>query len=198
MKELAFLEGTRGRRPLPRLEKACLLILDAQRLFFDPSSPAFVEDCITCVPAIERLVAAFRSRGMPIIATRHAHPEGDNGGTMAMFWDRLQSPDDPLSQMAPMCCDLKIVNKNRLSAMNVRSVKREAKNAGTVVITGVQTHLCVLATTVHAASMDIRPVVVADACAARDKKLHLDALRIIASGHGYVVSSMELIEALTQ
>jgi isochorismate hydrolase len=75
-------------------------------------------------------------------------------------------------------------------------VARAAAAEGTLVIMGLQTHLCVLATALDAARRDLRPVVVADACAARERSLHRDALRVLSSGHAHVATADEVISAL--
>ena len=190
----------RGLRGLPALPDACLLVLDLQFLFTDPASPA-------CVPAWEgrreqakALVRGFIERGLPVLPLRHAHPRWDRGGTMGMFWERLQRPDDPLSALDRSAADLPegllVLTKRRLSAMSVPAVVRAARAAGTVVIIGVQTHLCVLATAVEAARFSVRPVVVSDAVAARDQSLHEAALAVLASGHAHVATTREVLDAL--
>jgi nicotinamidase-related amidase len=176
------------------------VVVDPQRLFTDPASPAFVPAWASCLPAIAALAAGFTARGLPVLAVRHAHPEGDDGGTMGMFWDRLQRPGDPLSAVEPAAASLprgtRVVTKRLLSALSVPAVRRAARAEGTIVIAGVQTHLCVAATAIEAARFALRPVVVTDATAARDASLHDAALAVLGSGHAHLATSADVLAAL--
>ena len=195
-----LLAGTRGRRPLPPLGDACLVVLDAQRLFTDPASPAFVPGWAACLPRVAALVDAFARRGLPVFATRHVHPAGDDGGTLGLLYHRLQSPDDPLSRPDPatreVLRDAPLLDKRRFSALSLPDLAAIAAVRRTLVIAGLQTHLCVTATALDAALPGLRPVVVLDATAARDDTLHLAALRVLAAGHAHVATTAEVAAAL--
>jgi thioredoxin reductase (NADPH) len=66
----------------------------------------------------------------------------------------------------------------------------------TLVICGVQTHLCCETTAREAFMLDLAPVVVADACAAKDEELHLGALRNLAHGFSVIGTTDQLASAL--
>lgn len=185
---------------LPPLGGACLVVVDTQRLFCDPESPAFLADW---PPRRSRLIALARSfleRGLPVIRTRHVHPDGDDGGTMGLFFRRLQRMDDPLSApdsvVAAALADVPLVDKSRFSALTVPSVVEAAVVRGTLVLAGVQTHRCILATAVDAARLGLRPIVVSDACAAGDVRDHRAALRVLRRGHAHVATCRQLLRAL--
>jgi isochorismate hydrolase len=128
------------------------------------------------------------------------HPEGDDGGTLRWFFPRLQRADDPWSQVDPGAVHgakgAPLYDKARLSALSVPAVAETARREGVLVLAGVHTHRCVLATAVDAARLDLCPVVVADACAARPPERHAQALDVLASGHAFVASTDALLAAL--
>jgi len=191
---------TRTNPPLPSIERACLLLIDPQRLFTDPASPAYVPDWPAAREACSRLALAFSDRGLPVLRTRHVHPYGDDGGAMRFFFQRLQRPDDPWSQVQdheiPGAEGTPLVDKARLSALSVDAVADVARRERVLVLAGVQTHLCLLATAVDAARLGLCPVVVSDATAARPPDRHAEALAVLAAGHAYVASSAEVLAAL--
>jgi len=86
---LSDLAESRGRRPLPPLPRACLVVVDLQRFFTDPEGPRWLPDWPDRMPGVRALIEGFRRRSLPVIATRHGHPPGDPGGTMRFFFDRL-------------------------------------------------------------------------------------------------------------
>lgn len=198
---LPFLTHARGRRALPELERAALLLVDLQRLFVDPASPACVAAWGETSPRARRLARACAARGWSVTATRHVHPAGDEGGVMGCLFERLQRDGDALSELMPEVCDwapdLSVVSKARFSALFEPAVAAAAMEAGVVLLAGVQTHLCVLASALDAASRGVIPVVVADACAARTDALHQSALQVLAAGHAYVATVDEVIAAMS-
>ncbi len=185
---------------LPPIDRACLVLIDLQRLFIDPSSPAFVPGWSTAAAQAERLALAFAELGWPVLRTRHVHPEGDHGGTLAWFFHRLQRADDPWSEVppdaVPAAADAPLLDKARLSALSVPAIEEVARRERVLVLAGVHTHRCVLATAVDAARLDLCPVVVSDACAARPPERHQQALDVLGAGHAFVVTTDALLAAL--
>lgn len=189
-----------GRTPLPPLPDACLVVVDVQRLFTDPSSPAFLPDWPPRRDVLIALARGFIARGMPVVRTRHVHPDGDDGGTLGLFFRRLQREGDPWSEpdpaVAAALAETPLVDKSRFSALTVPAVVGPAVATGALVLAGVQTHRCILATAVDSARLGLRPVVVTDACAAGVVADHRAALRVLARGHAHVAASCAVLAAL--
>ena len=188
------------RRALPLIQRPLLLLIDFQRLFTDPASPAYIDGVDVAISKARVLVSAFERRGFPILRTRHVHPAGDEGGVHGMFWDRLQRAEDPLSEPCPLveafAGRVPLFDKARASALHSLRVTEAVAHADAVVIVGVQTQVCVLATALDVARQDVRPIVVGEACAARSEAAHDAALEVLASGHAHVVDVDTLISAL--
>jgi biuret amidohydrolase len=66
----------------------------------------------------------------------------------------------------------------------------------TLLLTGVNTNSCVLATTVAANTRDYAPVVVSDCVDTMDAALHEPALAVVRQAFGWVRTSAEIMEAL--
>ncbi|MBW2146370.1 MAG: cysteine hydrolase [Deltaproteobacteria bacterium] len=199
---LEALEGTRGRGSLAGLSRPGLLILDLQRLFTDSRSPAFLPQWNTCRPRCFSLVEAFIQRALPVVFTRHVHGTEDDGFLIKRFFGRLQRPDDPLSELSPdvrhWLPSASVVDKDRHSALLQPEVMDRLAECDCVVITGVQTPLCILATALDAARVRLVSVVVMDATAARTRELHLSALRCLAAGHAHVATTQEVLDLLKE
>jgi bifunctional isochorismate lyase/aryl carrier protein len=193
----AALAGTRGRRPLPDLSRAALVLLDLQRIFVDPDSPAFLPAWPAVEPNARRLAAAFRAAQRPVIMTRHVHGTSDPGGTLSHFFGRLLTDGDPLSELVPSWepgPQDAVIDKPRHSAFErstLAGTLREA-DAGVVVLAGVQAHLCVLATAVEAGSHDVLPVVALDAVAAPSLGLHTASLVALSGGLSWLATVDEV------
>ncbi len=61
------------------MERSALLVIDMQRGFLSPESPLFIEGAPGTVPACAAVIAACRSRGIPIIfVTRSYRADGSD------------------------------------------------------------------------------------------------------------------------
>jgi bifunctional isochorismate lyase/aryl carrier protein len=173
------------------------LLLDLQRLFVDPGSPAFLPDWPTAAGPCAALLGTFRRRGLPVLWTRHLHPGEDDTGVIADFGGRPLRRDDPLSALAqePEPGEI-VMEKSRYSAWIGTGLADLLPPGAPLVIAGVTTHRCVLASAVEAASRDVRAVVVGDATATRGPGLQRAALSCLASGFCWVASAEEVLRAL--
>jgi bifunctional isochorismate lyase/aryl carrier protein len=197
------LEGTRGRQPLPDMQRAALVLLDLQRIFVDPTSPAFLPAWPGVEPRAMLLYQAFRDAGLPVIRTRHVHPPADPGGTLFHFFSRLLVDEDPLSGLAGpwQAGEAEVViDKPRHSAFARTSLAARlgSLEADVVVLAGVQAHLCVLATAVEAGSYDILPVVAVDAVAAPTLELHRSSLRALSGGLAWLATAREIADGVAR
>lgn len=196
---LSLLAASRGRRTALQCRRPGLLVIDVQRLFADPGSPAFLPAAPAALPAMRGLIGAFRAAGRPILFTRHAHEPDDRGGNLGHFFPRLLRRHDPWSALLP-----EIAALARPSEIWVKSrhacfgpiLPSFLHGLDAVFLVGLQTPLCVLATALRLAAAELPPVVVADACVARDEVQHLAALRCLAAGHAHVWSSAEALAFL--
>ncbi len=176
-----------------------MVLLDLQRLFVDPASPAFLRTWPAAAAGCAALLAAFRAAGRPVVFTRHSNPEHDDAGVIAHFGGRPLRPDDPLAALHPDWRPLPgetVLDKARYSPWWRTELEDHVPTGSVLVVAGVTTHRCVLTTAIEAASRDRLPVVVADATATHGRVLQLAALRCVAHGYGHVASSSEVIDAL--
>jgi nicotinamidase-related amidase len=195
------LEGTRARGTLPDLARASLVVLDLQRIFVDPASPAFLPAWRHVAPRVRDLLAAFGQYNLPVVRSRHIHAPGDGGGTIAYHFGRLLMQNDPLAGWAegwdPDPGD-RAITKPRHSVFARTSLAADLTGQGVrvVVLAGVQAHLCVLASAVEAGSHDLLPVVALDAVAAPDAGTHEAALLALSGGLAWIATVDEITRAL--
>ena len=94
--------------------------------------------------------------------------------------------------------DLVVTGKKRydcFAATDLDHVLR-SRSIDTLLLTGVNTNSCVLATTVAANTRDYTAVVVQDCVDTMDPALHDAALRVIRQAFGWVASAGEVLAAL--
>lgn len=195
---IAHLAGSPGRAPLPPLDDAALLLVDCQRLFLDPSSPAFLPSWPAVKERCKVLLEIFRAERRPVIWTRHVDA-GEVSAVIGHFGGRTLAKDDPITYLAkgwtPRAGETQIP-KSRYSAWAMTRLRHIIDPRAVVILAGVTTHRCILATAVEAASHDRICVVAADACATANERLHLDALSVIANGFAHVASVREIEDAV--
>ena len=153
------------------------------------------------------LVAAARTRRIPVIWTRHGFRDARDAGVF--FELRPFLKDGGLRQntwgsaimegLGAMPEDWTI-DKTRLSAFyntNLEATLRALK-AETVLFAGVLTNQCVAATTKDANFRDFKPIVVEECTGTTLPHLHAPAIEMIRVGWGEVRSLKEALEEIAR
>ena len=197
---LESLGHSRGRQPLPSMDRSGLLLVDLQALFVHEDSPAYLPAWKRAGPRCRALLQAARAKGLPVIWTRHVHPPDDEGGTIHHFFGRLLRGDDPLAALAPEWQPQEgevQVEKSRHPAFHGTNLAERLGRLGiqTLVLAGVQANLCILATAVWAGALDFVPVVAVDAVASKLEREHVSAVQVLASGLAHVATVEEILAA---
>lgn len=198
-------------------DRTALLVIDVQREYFDPDGPAYVPAGADALPRIQRLIGAFRERGLPVIFVQHLHrADGSDVGRMADF----ASPDDPdsfiegtervalLDELGVGPDDI-VVQKRRYNSFHgtdLESILRTA-DAKAVVVTGLMTSFCCETTARDAHGRDYEVLFVSDANAGPDLQRidgtplpHTEVLQntmaALAAGFAEIVTTDELVDRL--
>ena len=175
-----------------------LVVVDMMRAYFTPGSPFDLGDC-GAPAACERLLAAARAGGRPVVHTLVRYAEGgrDGGhfvhkvpGLLALAADA----DDPslgeeLPELVPVAGEIVVV-KQYASAFFGTSLAATLTSLGvdTVVVCGVSTSGCIRATATDALQYGFRPMVVAEACGDRLPEFHESNLRDLGAKYADIVS----------
>lgn len=186
-----------GKRP-------ALLIVDVVVAYLTPGSPLYDPAFQAALESNERLVAAARAAGMPVIFTNVVYqPGGADGGlfyakvpalkafqrgsAMGAFPDTLQ----------PAEADT-IVSKQYASAFFGTSLAStlSAQRIDTLLITGFSTSGCVRATALDALQHGFVPFVVADACGDRHPAPHQANLFDLQAKYAEVVSEARALDLI--
>lgn len=194
-----------------------LLVIDVQREYFDPAGPAYAPAGADALPRIVELVAAFRSRRLPVVFVQHLHrADGSDAGRMGDFG----SPDDPssfvegtprvelLDELGVTADDI-VVRKRRYSSFLGTDLESVLRTLGvrSVVITGLMTSFCCETTARDAHGRDYEVLFVADANAGPDLQRidgtplpHGEVLQntmaALAAGFAEIVTTDELLARL--
>ena len=173
---------------------SALLVVDMQQFFLDATSPTFTCGGMAILPAVKRLMAAFRQAKRPVIFTRHVHHPGDlDAGIMGWWWEGKCIEDSPESEIHPDLAPMpgeKVVFKHRYSAFyntDLETVLRCLK-VEDVVVSGVMTNMCCESTARDAYYRDHRVFFLADGTGSISEKMHLASLLNLAFGFAYVTT----------
>ncbi|MBI5804676.1 cysteine hydrolase [candidate division TA06 bacterium] len=174
--------------------KTVLLVIDCQKYFFDPASPAYLPASKRLLPRVKKLVTLAQVRKWPVVFTIHG-PSYSPGNLMLAKWRHLpKGKQCELQQDLNVPGKAKIIHKQHYSAFIGTGLEKYLKKRGIgrVVLCGAMTHLCVDTTARHAFMLGFQPVIVRDACCSKSPALHRAAL--LALGHGFaeVVSTREI------
>jgi nicotinamidase-related amidase len=193
------------------LDHLGLIVVDVQWSCADPTQGRVKE---LLLPNIQRLLAWFRERDLPIIFTRVGSllPDAeDQHAKRRISWMRRDQDAPPfrspvgsadyeiLSQIAPRPGEL-IVDKNASGAFNSSAIDFHLQQLGlqTLVVTGVATFACVDNTARDAADRGYNVILVEDACAGSPGRqaAHDATVRTLGRYFGSVKSTRQLVDEL--
>jgi ureidoacrylate peracid hydrolase len=182
---------------------AALVVIDMSNDLVDPAGKTAVrsgrpiEHARAIIPGLERLVAAARKAGVPVVFIAHTtlHDGASDSGPWLDARSRATFSvldlcvdgtwgQEIIAELAPQPGDL-VVKKYRYSAFAGTDLDLllRARKRGAVIVVGVSTNVCVEATAREAFSHDYYVVIPADGVASWDMELHRATLA--SAGHRY-------------
>lgn len=193
-------------------ERTALLVIDMQNGFLDPAGSmariGMPNEALTpAVAGCERLVAAARSAGVPVIFTRYVYQPGyADGGVLpnelvpemveaeallSGTWDA-----DIVPSLTPAAGEV-VIDKSRPSSFYGTQLEPvlTSQDIRNLVLCGVTTNICVETTARDAGQRDYRVHVVGDACAEYDQTRHEVALGTMGFAFGWVTDTDAMVEA---
>ncbi len=175
----------------PADEDALLVAIDLQRVFADPESPWSIPDFATLEEPISRLLTAFGERA---VFTRFVVPAEPTGSWRTYFreWSFALEPGaEELFELAEPWSKYgrRPIDKPTFSAYGaeLQHLVRRLE-VSTLVLCGVSTECCVLATALAAADDGTAVRIVRDACASVDRATHAAALQVALTGFAPLIA----------
>lgn len=185
--------------------KAALLIVDVVVAYLDPASDlyAHAEDALA---ANERLLAAARAAGVPVVFTNVEYQAGGADG--GYFFRKIPalkaflkgSPMGAFPETLQPDADDIVVTKQYASAFFGTSLAATLRSMGvdTVLVTGFSTSGCVRASALDALQHGFIPFVVRDACADRHPAPHEANLFDLQAKYAEVVDEAAALAILSR
>lgn len=188
---------------LPFGQRPALLIVDFVVAYLDPASPLYagVEDALA---SNERLLAAARQAGIPVIFTNVIYtPGGKDGGVFyrkvpaLKLFERGSAMGAFPKSLQPIDGEL-VLTKQYASAFfgTHLSATLTAMGIDTLLITGLSTSGCVRATALDACQHGFLPFVVREACGDRHPGPHEANLFDLQAKYAEVISEAQAIAHL--
>jgi nicotinamidase-related amidase len=196
---------------LPALKRAAVIVIDMHRGSLEPPGTVFVPDGAALVPTIASLLDDARSLGVPVIHIVHQiHPDGSDANSP--FWNEAETVASLYPNVREQIVGSRwteiadrlaadgdyVLPKKRYGAFSGNGLDFLLTNLGieTLVLAGVETEICILATAYHAFNVDYRVIVASDGTAGLEADLAEAALRIIEREVGWVATCAEIGDAL--
>ncbi len=162
---------------------AWLVVVDMQRVFAEPPSPWAAPRFDEALAGVRRLLPAFAGR---TVLTRYVAPLEPTGAWVPYFelWPFALVPhDDPLYELVPALRDAAedaaVVTRASFGKWD-DGLAAAIDGAREIVLAGVSTDCCVIATALAAGDAGVRVRVAADACAGASDADHERALAAMA------------------
>jgi len=198
--------------------RPALLVIDMQHDFLDEGVPLEAVGGRDIIPAVARTVAAARQAGVPVIYTQEAHRPGrvDSGREADPGMGTDYYPGGSGGQPLPEHCvegtrGIEIVDELACAPGDLRVLKRRYScflgtdldlllrglRVETLLVTGVDSNVCVLWTTGDGFQLDYHVRVIEDCTAGTSPEEHEAAVLIMSAlTMGRPVLSAEVIDAL--
>ncbi len=153
--------------PALALDRPALLVIDIQNFYFAGGRIPLVGSVEASLKA-KSVIGAFRAKKLPVIHIQHL-PEG-----IEKFEPGVTDPQSAVHpNVAPLPGEAVVAKHFANSFRETRLAALLGDlNIKTLVVAGMQTHMCVEAAVRAGADLGFDVVLVEDACATRDLKLH--------------------------
>lgn len=203
--------------------KTMLLVLDMQKACAQPGGAMYIPSTggapegKDVVQPVVNVLEACRSKGIPVVWSLWGlRPDGKDAGFADVKWG-LQGAlarfpgawgnggDELVDELKPLP-DEPVFRKHRFSSFYGTALTEYMRKAGcdTLVVAGLSTGNCQIATAIDGANQDFKIVVLADTTAAipsgKDDPMgygqHWEALRQIQANHGDVRTSIEFLKMI--
>ena len=189
-------------------KRTALLVIDMQNAFVAPGAPVEVPAARAIVEPINRLAAALRKLGVPVIWVQHENAK--DGKDWAGFFDVFIAPGRRAEAAAALTAgtpmqalwrDLDVkkedlrVAKNRYSPFIKSGFDEKLRALGidTLLLAGTKTNVCVECTARDAMMLDYKVVLLADCTAALSAEEHRATLENVIQQFGDVRSAEEAV-----
>lgn len=204
--------------------KTLLLVLDMQKACVTPGGAMYIESVggapegKDVVEPVTKVLEACRAKGIPVVWSLWGlRPDGKDAGIADKKWPGVLplsdfpgswgNGGDELDDALKPLDDEPIIRKHRFSSFYHTPLNEYMRRAGadTLVIAGVSTGNCVMATAIDGANQDYRVIVLADTATAIPATLseqplgygqHWEALRNIQANHGDVLLTTEFLHKI--
>jgi maleamate amidohydrolase len=187
-------------------DRPALLLVDLVRAYVDPQSPLYAAPFVAAVAPNQRLLAAARRAGIPVVFTCVRYDDaGTDGGQFfrkvpALACFAGASPMGAfVTGLEPIAGEVVVV-KQYASAFFATSLASTltALRVDTVLVTGYSTSGCVRASAVDAMQHGFAPFVVREACADRDVRPHEANLFDLQAKYAEVIDLDPALAALSR
>ena len=192
-------------------DRAALLVIDMQNDFVREGAPMAVPMARERIPIMRRLVEHCRGCGVPVIYTRHVLYDQFQVSPLEVAYQPWLAHDgmrassqgvEIIEELAPALGEV-VVSKHRYDGFyntQLETVLRNIRGPGvvdTLVIIGTVTNICCESTARSAFMRDFKVAFVADANGGLDSASHDASLATIGRVFGRVLTTEEVIEALS-
>jgi ureidoacrylate peracid hydrolase len=182
-----------------RREGAALLVVDMTRPFVAEGGALASPAARIILPRVRMLVEAFRAAGRPVIWLMQGHHSAahDRGGLLSRWWPVpiLEGGADvePAAGLEAAQGE-KVILKRRYSGFLQTDLDLTLRclEVTDVVVSGVLTNVCPLATALDAFMRGYMVYCPADGTASLNRELHVGALKTVAGWCGHVVRASEI------
>ncbi len=172
------------------MKKTAIIVVDMLKDNVDVGAPFSIgEEGRKIIPNIQRLLAAVRGNGSPVIFANDSFSAEDfifQGGRIKPHAIMGTEGAKVIAEFGPEDSDI-ILEKRRFSAFLGTNLDATLRDMGvdTIAVAGISTPVCVLTTVLDGIAHDFKVIILEDCCAAYRRADHDTIINLYRKGHLY-------------
>lgn len=184
-----------------RVTRPAIIVIDMLRDFLEEDGVLYCKKCRDVIPNIKKLIETARKLSIPVIYVNCSHTVKSESPEFVKWPPHAikgTKGAEVIDELKPRETDY-IVNKESYSGFFNTNLEKNLRslNVDTVVITGIHTHVCVLATGLDAFQRGFKVVFPEDCITTGRTENHRTRLRFFRTHLGEVTNIDKLINELT-
>ena len=189
------------KRQIVTEQKPALVVVDMINDYMDPDGELYGEFLHDIIPNVEQLLTAFRAENLPIVFANTSTVTDEQ--PMVEKWGRHAERgtwgERVIDDISPQESDY-VVRKPMYDAFHDTELDHLLRSVGATktVVTGVDSHVCVLQTGIGACNRGYDVTVVEDGMTTKEQYKHEFAIEYTKSHLGQVESTDHVVELIEQ
>lgn len=184
------------------ITRPAVVVIDMLRDFLEEDGVLYCKKCRDILPNMKKLIEVARSKSIPVVYVSCSHHLGGKSGDLVKWPPHAiegTKGAEIVDELKPQDGDY-VVHKETYSGFFKTDLEKTLRSLGvdTVIITGIHTHVCILASGLDAFYRGFKVIFPEDCITTGNEENHKTRLRFFRSHLGEVTTLAKLVSDLIE